>query len=80
MSTLTMERRVAGEEREIGVLSSAVGEMEAGALAPSKPADDVTQRPEEAGPYSVALCCTFEAPSGEGSHPRAPAVTQSQVR
>jgi hypothetical protein len=75
-----MERRVTGEGREILVPPSAVGEMEAGAQTPPKPTGDVTERPEEAGPYSVTLCCTFEARRGEASHPRAPAVTRSQVR
>ena len=76
MSTLTMERRVAGEDRGIVVPLSAAGEMEAGAQTPSKPSGDVTARPEEAGPYSVTLCCTFEARHGEASHSRAPAVTR----
>lgn len=80
MSTLTMERRVAGEGREVVVPPSAVGDMEAGGPAPAKPAGEVAQPPEAADPYSITLCCTFEARSGEDSHPRAPAVTRSRVR
>jgi hypothetical protein len=78
MSTLTVERRVAGESGTVGIPPSAAGATEARAQLAADASDNVGQCPPETGPYSVALCCTFETRSEEASLSRTPAVTRSQ--